>query len=62
MIETLIMTLEALDQRSTAVDVTLWPDAADKAMRQAVMVLKQLRASLDGINAHIQQIKDLKLV
>jgi hypothetical protein len=62
MVEALIETLEALDQRSTTVDVTLWADAADEAMRQAAMVLKQLRASLEGINAHIQQVKDLKLV
>jgi len=62
MIETLIATLEALDQRSTTVDVTLWADAADEAMRQAAAALKQLLFALEGIGAHVQQVKDLNLV
>ena len=65
MVDALIETLEALDQRSTIVDVTLWADAADaadEAMRQAVAVLKQLHFALEGISAHVKQVKDLKLV
>jgi len=31
-------------------------------MRQAVAALRQLRFALEGISAHVEQVKDLKIV
>lgn len=47
MIDDLIQKLEHLNLATTTVDCTEWPDAADAAMREAIVVLRAMKDALE---------------